>query len=75
MDGALLNWREGFGTARKKRTTAGPKKQKARQTVALVQKKERVPPLFLDEGTRRWRRFHPHQPYFGNANDCTTPNL
>jgi len=45
MDGALLNWREGFGTARKKRTTAGPKKQKARQTVALVQKKERVPPL------------------------------
>ena len=44
MDGALLNWREGFGTARKKRTTAGPKKQKARQTVALAQKKERMPP-------------------------------
>ena len=47
MDGALLNWREGFGTARKKRTTAGPKKQKARQTVALAQKKERVPPLAI----------------------------
>jgi hypothetical protein len=47
MEGALLKWREGFGTARKKRTTAGPKNQKARQTVALAQKKERVPPLLL----------------------------
>ena len=27
--------------------TAGPKKQKARQTVALAQKKERVPPLLI----------------------------
>ena len=51
MDGALLNWREGFGTARKKRTTAGPKKQKARQTVALAQKKIRVPPLLLSSET------------------------
>ena len=47
MDGALLKWREGFGTERKKWTTAGPKKQKVRQTVALAQKKERVPPLGL----------------------------
>ena len=45
MDGELLIWREGFSRGRKKRTTAGPKKLKAGQTVALAQKKERVPPL------------------------------
>ena len=54
MDGALLNWQEGFGTAQKKRTTAGPKKQKARLTVTLTQKKEQVAPLVLDWLAIHW---------------------
>ena len=75
MDGALLKWREGNCTARKKRTTAGPKKQKARQTVALAQKKERVPPLLLGE-TRQALNLTPFSSptsqffFFSNSSFC-----